>query len=376
MWYNVSMQTLKKVLALTFVVCLLNTTQIVFSETVKNDRTEKIEHEQKFINLSRNSFGRNVVVLQKNLKTLGYYDGFVSGIFGPRTEDGVKKFESGLKLKKTGIVNNDLYKKINSALLEIKIKKIKKVEVENEKNILSHGEIIGLFSDNLKKETCDEISKKDTSCIFDNATQKLTCDVFKEGGLVSLVDNPNKKKNLYINVNDIEGVDSVIFTIEYSSAPKEWSLNIGNSPENNGWGGSYTLNTKNAEIQIFKNIISVFRNDEGYDFFNLIEKTDTPRHIFSREIPSVFTKGIATFTLKENTLSVLVKDEKGEEVLSEIIQDDYLISMKSSLYASINRTISDDTKSGSGAKNISIELYDQAGNVIGTFNNNCAQKVE
>lgn len=54
--------------------------------------------------LRRGSSGDDVITLQKKLKSWGYYDGAVDGVFGSRTEAAVKYFQSKNGLTADGVV--------------------------------------------------------------------------------------------------------------------------------------------------------------------------------------------------------------------------------------------------------------------------------
>lgn len=57
--------------------------------------------------LEPGSRGNEVTVLQRQLQMLGYYDGFIDGIYGVVTQAGVKKFQEAVNLPTTG--NLDRY---------------------------------------------------------------------------------------------------------------------------------------------------------------------------------------------------------------------------------------------------------------------------
>lgn len=71
---------------------------VVKTTTVSTSSTGK----SKF--LARGSEGNEVKILQEQLRIAGFYYGNANGIFGPITEDAVKKFQAAYKLDVDGIV--------------------------------------------------------------------------------------------------------------------------------------------------------------------------------------------------------------------------------------------------------------------------------
>lgn len=59
--------------------------------------------------VSRGVFGEPVKVLQRNLKTLGCYNGEVNGHFGVETTSAVKQFQSMYRMPQTGTVDQDTW---------------------------------------------------------------------------------------------------------------------------------------------------------------------------------------------------------------------------------------------------------------------------
>ena len=63
--------------------------------------------------LKLGSLGSIVELLQSTLKKLGFYDGYIDGIFGPRTESAVRNFQSefGLSVDAVSYTHLDVYKR-------------------------------------------------------------------------------------------------------------------------------------------------------------------------------------------------------------------------------------------------------------------------
>ena len=85
---------MKKVLILIIAVCLVALGVICYMNTEK----ESVEILSKY-----GSSGDEVKQIQQKLKTWGYYNGNVDGVFGSKTQEAVKKFQKANGLKQDGI---------------------------------------------------------------------------------------------------------------------------------------------------------------------------------------------------------------------------------------------------------------------------------
>lgn len=59
--------------------------------------------------LEEGSTGNEVIILQEKLKLLGDYDASITGSFGPRTTESVKRFQQDQRLEPTGVVGKDTW---------------------------------------------------------------------------------------------------------------------------------------------------------------------------------------------------------------------------------------------------------------------------
>jgi peptidoglycan hydrolase-like protein with peptidoglycan-binding domain len=59
--------------------------------------------------LAEGSRGRCIVILQKVLRLAGAYDGFVDGIFGPKTRAAIEVLQTYFELPATGIFDSNLW---------------------------------------------------------------------------------------------------------------------------------------------------------------------------------------------------------------------------------------------------------------------------
>ncbi|MDJ0674268.1 MAG: peptidoglycan-binding protein [Calothrix sp. MO_167.B42] len=78
------------------------TSSTVVKTTTSTSTTNSSSGKSKF--LARGSEGNEVKILQERLRVAGFYYGNANGIFGPITEDAVKKFQAAYKLDVDGIV--------------------------------------------------------------------------------------------------------------------------------------------------------------------------------------------------------------------------------------------------------------------------------
>jgi Putative peptidoglycan binding domain len=59
--------------------------------------------------LAEGSRGRCIVILQKVLRLAGSYDGFVDGIFGPKTRTAIEVLQAYFELPVTGVFDSNLW---------------------------------------------------------------------------------------------------------------------------------------------------------------------------------------------------------------------------------------------------------------------------
>jgi peptidoglycan hydrolase-like protein with peptidoglycan-binding domain len=86
--------------------------EIVTTEITKAE-TKQSKSDPQYPTLSRNSNrSQEVKYLQRRLRELGYYKQTVNGIFGPVTEDAVKRFQVNADIFPSGIVNTQTWNAI------------------------------------------------------------------------------------------------------------------------------------------------------------------------------------------------------------------------------------------------------------------------
>ena len=60
---------------------------------------------------------------------------------------------------------------------------------------------------------------------------------------------------------DMKGHQRLLVTAQFDSPSKEWSLNLGDSISNNGWGGDGSTNHHDAEVQILDGRFEIYASD-------------------------------------------------------------------------------------------------------------------
>ncbi len=85
------------------------------SEFARNNQRFPQTNRSQDFPIQRGDIGDRVVQLQQQLQTLGYYDGFINGIFDARVEDAVEAFQQDKNLSDTGKVNRETQTALNRA---------------------------------------------------------------------------------------------------------------------------------------------------------------------------------------------------------------------------------------------------------------------
>lgn len=68
---------------------------------------------------------------------------------------------------------------------------------------------------------------------------------------------------LRVNLDPTRGYTKLLVTADYDGVPTGFTLNIGDSPSNNGGGGDAATQERDAELQVQDEVLSVYTNDLG-----------------------------------------------------------------------------------------------------------------
>ena len=92
--------------------------------------------------------------------------------------------------------------------------------------------------------TCDELEAVEVELVSSEDRRSVTCSYGQSKTSVTLASNKR-----------------AIFNVTYGQAPTGWTVNIGDSPTNNGASGDAATQSRDAEMQIRDQSMAVFGND-------------------------------------------------------------------------------------------------------------------
>ncbi|MCP4664352.1 MAG: hypothetical protein GY856_53895, partial [bacterium] len=186
-------------------------------------------------------------------------------------------------------------------------------------------------------------------CEIDLVTNTHTCDGVSA---VDFVLEPTSGKTvLKVNLDPNDsGFRRAIFEVTYGSAPSLWTVNIGDSRTNNGYGGDGATQSNDAEMQVYGTTMRAYGKD------------GTPSQ------PLTQVTGIAA---SGTLLTIDVSDEQlrwhnysGE---ADTLTSPYLYALDGQpdsegpvnydVYAGFNRTIGSSYRNGTGVTKVRIRLF-------------------
>lgn len=146
------------------------------------------------------------------------------------------------------------------------------------------------------------------------------------------------------------------FAISFDEAPAGWTVNIGDSPSNNGYGGDAGDQSNDAEMILIHGAVAVY----GNDYIPERATTDGHREIYYAE--DMIRDG-ETMVIEVANNWLALESPGGKEAFDS----PYLFALarqpdregrpNSELFASFNRTIASGARNGSGASQVIITLY-------------------
>jgi len=181
------------------------------------------------------------------------------------------------------------------------------------------------------------------SCTIDLVTNSHNCDGV---GAISFVVRPgNSTAVIRINLNPAgSGFVRAVFDLKYGSAPIGWTLNVGDSQSNNGFGGDGGDQSNDAEMQLYGSKLSVFGRD------------GTPRRNVLN-LTSAVAPGAFSVEVSNERLVWTGGDLNSEYLYALAGQPDFEGPVNYDVYAGFNRTIGNGSRRGSGLSSVTITLY-------------------
>lgn len=117
----------------------------------------------------------------------------------------------------------------------------------------------------------------------ENPSEKSFCEIDLSSGQVTCTgDNPTTLTSTsqgWVYQLDMTNWNTVAMVADLSE-PIDWTINLGNSRTNNGWGGDGSTTSNDSEMQLRHKRMEVFQSDMGgsgqvLDFPNALEPVDT-----------------------------------------------------------------------------------------------------
>lgn len=151
------------------------------------------------------------------------------------------------------------------------------------------------------------------------------------------------------------GYATVLFEVSYTEAPVGWTVNVGDSVSNNGYGGDDGDQSNDAEMIILDGALVLY----GNDYTPARDATDGYRELrYAEDV----VRGGETVTIYVANESFSLESPGGNvEISSPYLyalarQPDREGRVNYDLYAAFNRTIASNARNGEGASQVRITL--------------------
>ncbi len=324
--------------------------------------------------LRQGTYGKDVYELQTILTDLGYYTGFNTGIFGPKTTSAVNVFKKKHNLPINGIIDQstiaslDNVSRLDISFEQPQVKKAKVAvsDISPKASMTTKVTAPLIVATPISINTTEDISvDPNTSeqesdiftgnheCFVSAIDAIIECNT-ATSGIEYIVKPQNKKAVVKISNTLLHKKSQISLKPILEGKSSKWMLNVGNSKFNDGWGGGMPSDAYNAEFQIVDGILGVFKGD------NENKTVSGAKTLFARDIGEsvedseiIISQGNIEF-ISKNSLEkpVIVKDKN-------LFVFETSSNEKKDIYIGLNRTIYDADRNGTGIKGIMITISEE-----------------
>lgn len=100
------------------------------------------------------------------------------------------------------------------------------------------------------------------SCQFHIPSRQHNCTQFTQNGALTIMNGSRDQLLLKLTLNPFEtGYSQADLAVTYRGEPTNWTINIGDSQTNNGYGGDSGRQSNDAELQIVNGQLAIYGNE-------------------------------------------------------------------------------------------------------------------
>lgn len=204
-------------------------------------------------------------------------------------------------------------------------------------------------------------------CEIDLVTNTHNCSEIDE---ISFIQVPqNSQSILKVDLDPTISVyNSMSLEIEYGDNVSGWSLNIGDSQSNNGYGGDFGHQDNDSELQILNYQGRLY----GSDFTPINETIDGNRMLYE-ENNMIQSNSILNIDISNNYINC--ENTNLVNYISPFIftlngqEDSGTGGVNYETYLAFNRSISSDSRIGTGIENVKLKLFNNPNSLKSGFVN-------
>lgn len=182
-------------------------------------------------------------------------------------------------------------------------------------------------------------------CAIDLMNNTHNC----EDGISFEVPPSGSQTVLKVNLDPaVSGFDGAVFDVFYGGPPSGWTVNIGDSQTNNGFGGDFATQSNDAEMEILGTDFAAYANDD----------VASPERAILKVWDLVEQGSSISFEVKNNFLGFGAGELRSHHLYALDGQADSEGPVNYDIFAGFNRSIYFSSRTGSGVTWVSIELHE------------------